>query len=108
MAIDDLDEFLDLDDAVPVIAGVATGLGYLDLNSETIINGEISVFNHVLTTKTDKFGDLLVGAAISVDGQNFKVDMPPQPFDDGAFCRIPLKKITSSQVRVQILDGDFL
>lgn len=108
MAIDDLDDFLDLDDALPVIAGVITGLGYLDVNGELIINGEILIIDYMLTTRTDKFGELAFGATIDVNGQNYRVEMQPQPFDDGSFCKIPLMKITPNQVPVLILDGDFL
>jgi hypothetical protein len=96
MAFDDLDDFLDLDmGAVPVIAGAVTGLGYLDLNSEIIFDDGATVIDYFLTAKTDLFGGLNYGSAITVNGQSFKVKMQPLPFDDGGFCKIPLVKIST-------------
>lgn len=96
MAIDDLDDFLDLDmGAVPVIAGAVTGLGYLDLNSEIIFDGGATIIDYLLTAKTSQFGGLQYGSSITVDGQSFRVEMQPQRFDDGGFCKIPLVKIAA-------------
>jgi len=79
--MDDLDDFLDSDlDVVPVIAGAITGDGYLDLNSEMIF--------------------------ISVNGETYKVEMSPQRFDDGKFCRIPLAKVDAPAPLYVILNGD--
>jgi hypothetical protein len=105
MAIDDLDDFLDLDDALPVVAGAVTGLGYLDLNSEIIVNNNISIIDYLLTTRTDKFGNLVFGTVISVNGESYRVEMPPQPFDDGSFCRIPLMK-TLQQIITAVFATD--
>ena len=99
MAIDDLDDFLDLDmGAVPVIAGAVTGLGYLDLNSEIIFDGGVTVIDYLLTAKTDLFGGLDYGNPITVDGQTYKVEMQPQRFNDGAFCKIPLARTTAISI----------
>jgi hypothetical protein len=96
MAFDDLDDFLDLDmGAVPVIAGAVTGLGYLDLNSEIIFDGGVTIIDYLLTAQTNLFGNLSYGTAISVDGQAYKVEMQPQRFNDGAFCKIPLARTTA-------------
>ena len=96
MAFDDLDDFLDLDmGAVPVIAGAVTGLGYLDLNSEIIFDGGVTSIDYLLTAKTDLFGSLNYGSPITVGGQTYKVEMQPQRFNDGAFCKIPLARTTA-------------
>jgi hypothetical protein len=105
--MDDLDDFLDSDlDVVPVIAGAIIGDGYLDLNSEMIFDGNLTIIDYLLTAQTSKFGGLGYGAAISVDGETYKVEMLPQRFDDGKFCRIPLARVDAPEEMVVILDGD--
>ncbi len=96
MSIDDLDDFLDLDmGAVPVIAGAVTGLGYLDLNSEIIFDGGVTIIDYLLTAKTSQFGGLQYGSALTVNGESYRVEMQPQRFNDGGFCKIPLVKIAA-------------
>jgi hypothetical protein len=105
--MDDLDDFLDPDlDVVPVIAGAITGDGYLDLNSEMIFDGNLTIIDYLLTAQTSKFGGLGYGAAISVDGETYKVEMSPQRFDDGKFCKIPLAKVDAPGLLYVILNGD--
>jgi hypothetical protein len=105
--MDDLDDFLDPDlDVVPVIAGAITGDGYLDLNSEMIFNGNLTIIDYLLTAQTSKFGGLGYGAAISVNGETYKVEMLPQRFDDGRFCRIPLVRVDAPGPLYVILNGD--
>jgi hypothetical protein len=105
--MDDLDDFLDSDlDVVPVIAGAITGDGYLDLNSEMIFDGNLTIIDYLLTAQTSKFGGLGYGAAISVNGETYKVEMSPQRFDDGKFCRIPLAKVDTPGPLYVILNGD--
>jgi hypothetical protein len=105
--IEDPSTFLGMD-AKPVTAGAVSGVGILDQNSELILGGEITIIDYLLTVPTSTFGSLGYGDAITVDGQSYKVETQPQRFDDGAFCRIPLIKITANDVPVLILDGDFL
>ena len=84
-----LDPFL-ADFGVPVTAGAVSGLGMLDQNSEIILGGEITIIDYLLTVPTALFGGLTYGDAITVDGTSYKVEMQPQRFDDGTFCRVPL------------------
>ena len=79
-------------DAKPVTAGAISGEGYLDLNSELILGGEINVIDYMLTVPTSLFGTLGYGDAITVDGISYKVETAPMRFDDGVFCRVPLIK----------------
>ena len=94
--------------SVSVTAGAVSGRGFLKLNSEVILGGEVTVIDYLLEALTAEFGGLGYGQAITVGGESFKVEMQPQRFDTGTFCRIPLIKITAEQVPVLILDGDFL
>jgi hypothetical protein len=106
---EDLDIFLDLDGfGVPVTAGAVSGVGILDVNSEIIFDGAIIVKEFLLTVSAAVFGQLNYGDPVVVDGINYKAEMEPQFFDDGALCKIPLIKVTPDQVPVLILDGNFL
>ena len=94
--------------SVSVVAGAVSGQGFLKLNSEVILGGEVTVIDYLLEVLTAEFGNLSYGQAITVDGVSYKVEMQPQRFDTGMWCRIPLVKVGAEQVPVLILDGDFL
>lgn len=94
--------------SVSVVAGAASGRGFLKLNTEVILGGEVTVIDYMLEALTAEFGSLSFGQAITVDGDSFKVEMQPQRIDPGLWCRIQLIKITAEEVPVLILDGDFL
>jgi hypothetical protein len=103
---EDLSIFLDLDGfGVPVTSGVVSGAGILDQNSEVVLGGEATMIDYLLTVRTDQFGSLGYGDLVSVDGVSYKVEMQPQRFDDGAFCRVPLVKVTPDPVIDYVLDG---
>jgi hypothetical protein len=89
--IEDPSTFLGMD-AKLVTAGAIVGEGYLDLNSELILNGEITSIDYLLTVPTALFGGLGNGNAITVNGVGYRVAMQPQRFDDGTWCRVPLIK----------------
>ena len=91
-----------------VTAGVVTGSGFLAVNSELVINNEVVIIDYLLTILTSEFGNLVYGDTITVDSDSFKVEHEPMPKASGTFSWIPLMKITSNQVPVLILDGDFL
>jgi hypothetical protein len=102
--------------SVSVVAGAASGRGFLAQNSELILGGEITIIDYLLTVPTATFGSLGYGDAITVDGASYKVETQPQRFDDGTFCRVPLVRsaaiannITSlSGLRLVTLDGRHL
>jgi hypothetical protein len=94
--------------SVSVVAGAASGRGFLAQNSELILGGEINVIDYLLTVPTATFGNLGYGDAITVDGVSYKCETQPRRFDDGTFCQVPLMKVSADQVPVLILDGDFL
>ena len=84
------------DFGVPVVAGVVTGTGILDLNSEIILGGEAVMIDYLLTVPTATFGGLGYGDTVTVDGTNYKTESQPMRFDDGTFCRVPLMLIVAA------------
>jgi hypothetical protein len=103
---EDLTIFMDLSGfGVPVAAGAVSGVGILDQNSEIILGGEITIIDYLLIVPTATFGNLTYGDLVDVDGASYKVETQPQRFDDGAFCRVPLMKVTPDPAIDYILDG---
>lgn len=82
--------------SVSVVAGAASGRGFLKLNSEIILGREVIVIDYMLEALTAEFGSLGYGQAITVGGESYKVEMQPQRFDTGMWCRIPLMKVTAA------------
>jgi len=90
---EDLTVFLDTAEfAVPVTAGSVSGLGILDMPSEIIADGVVLTTDYKLTCEASKFGDLLHGDAVTVDGTNYTVRNTAL-IDDGAFCEVMLQKV---------------
>jgi hypothetical protein len=96
---EDLSVFLDLNGfGVPVVAGAVSGVGILDANVELFYDGGSKFIDYMLTASHEIFGNVSRGESITVDGKNYKVLETPDPYDDEAFCRIHLKKITAAAV----------
>ncbi len=81
--------------SVNVVAGAASGRGFLKMNGELILNGQAVDVDYLLTVPTTIFGGLGYGEALTVNGQSYKVEYQPMPFDTGMWCRIPLMKTTA-------------
>lgn len=91
--VEDLSVFLDSDGfAVSATAGAVTGLGILDMPSEIIADGVVLTTDYKLTCEASKFGGLLHGDSITVDGTNYTVRNTAL-MDDGALCEIMLQKV---------------
>ena len=89
---EDLSVFLSSDDfAVSVTSGATTGLGILDMPSEMIADGVVLTTDFKLTCESSKFGNLLHGDKVTVDGTAYTVRSAPL-VDDGAFVEIMLMK----------------
>ena len=101
---EDLSVFL-ADFGVPVAAGVVSGTGILDLNSEIILGGEAVMIDYLLTVPTATFGGLGYGDTVTVDGVSYKIESQPLRFDDGTFCRVPLVKMDPDPEIDYIIDG---
>lgn len=88
---DDLDDFLDDDLAVPIESAGIFGKAIPDRESIIDIDGEIVAVNNMPIVRTDLFGLLKIGDQVVLDGLLYEVIHDPMKFDDGVFCRIPLR-----------------
>ena len=87
---ENLDVFL-ADFGVSVTAGAVSGLGLLDMPGELVADGMIITTDYSLRCEASKFGGLIYGAAMDVDGVNYQV-RENLLIEDGVFCEITLQK----------------
>ena len=91
MAItEDLDGFL-ADFGVSCTAGATTANGILDMPSQVISDGMVLTTDYTLTARTSKFGSLIRGDSITVDGAAYTV-RETMLISDGKFVQIALQK----------------
>lgn len=83
------------DFGVDVVAGTTTGLGILDMPSEVIIDNQIITTDYALTCEASKFGDLLYGSQITVNGAAYEVRSTVL-LTDGAFVQLSLQRSTET------------
>lgn len=106
---EDLSVFLSSDDfAVSVTSGETTGLGILDMPSELIADGVVLTTDYKLTCEASKFGDLVHGTGVNVDGHAYTV-RNVSLLDDGSFCELMLQRTTTPQLAAStaaVLDGN--
>ena len=91
--------------SVSVVAGAASGRGFLAQNSELAMGGEIVFIDYLLTVETATFGSLIYGDSITVDGTQYKVESQPLRVDDGTFCKVPLVLAPVTANRIKTLSG---
>jgi hypothetical protein len=87
---ENLDVFL-ADFGVSVTAGAVSGFGLLDMPGELVADGMIITTDYSLRCEASKFGNLIYGAAVTVNGTLYTV-RDNRLLDDGAFCDIALQK----------------
>jgi len=87
--IEDLDAYFDLD-AVSVTANGVSGKGYLDIDSQLVLDDQQVTVPGMLTVRTDLFGSLKIKDLVIIGTQQWRAQYDPQPFDDGSFCMVPL------------------
>jgi len=100
---ENLDVFL-ADFGVSVTAGAVSGFGVLDMPGDLVLDGMVISIDYSLTCEASKFGDLLYGAAMTIDGNSYEV-RDNRPVDDGAFCAITLTKVAAVLNKLLLEDG---
>jgi len=88
---ENLDVFL-ADFGVSVTAGGISGSGILDMPGELVLDGMVISTDYTLRCEASKFGGLIYGAAMTVDGVNYQV-RDNRLIEDGKFCEITLLKV---------------
>lgn len=79
------------DFGVSVVAGTASGLGILDMPSELIVDGQVISTEYTLTCESAKFGDLLYGSKLTVNGAAYTVRANVL-ISDGVFTQLSLQR----------------
>jgi len=90
MITEDTSLFL-TDFGVNVVAGSASGLGILDMPSELIVDGQVISTEYTLTCESAKFGDLLYGSRLTVNGAAYTVRANVL-ISDGVFTQLSLQR----------------
>jgi hypothetical protein len=86
---EELDAFL-ADFGVSCTAGATTALGILDMPSQMLSDGMVLTTDYTLTARASKFGGLIRGDSITVDGTAYTV-RETMLVDDGKFVQIALQ-----------------
>ena len=92
--------------SVAVTAGAASGRGFLQQNSELILNGNAVIVDYLLTVETALFGFLAYNDPIYIEEDLFTVEHEPLRFADGTWCHVPLTRNESESAPDFVLDGD--
>jgi len=79
------------DFGVDVVAGTITGRGILDMPSELILDGQVLTTDYTLTCEASKFGNLLYGSQLSVNGAAYTV-RTTNLITDGVWVQICLQR----------------
>jgi len=90
MITEDTSLFL-ADFGVSVVTGTASGLGILDMPSELIVDGQVISTEYTLTCESAKFGDLLYGSKLTVNGAAYTVRANVL-ISDGVFTQLSLQR----------------
>ena len=81
------------DFGVTVTAGAVTGTGILDMPSEILLDNQIISTEYTVTCEASKFGDLLYGSQVNVNGAAFEVRATVL-LTDGVFVQLSLQRST--------------
>ena len=110
--VDDFSQLIEADDfcSVHVVANGVSGRGVYDTMSEYVGNDDSQIDDgHCIRCPAAKFGSLLYGDLITVDGLPFKV-RDNLPIAGGAWRQIFLTKLDAVTAfgRIMLEDGGFL
>ena len=92
MLIDDPSIYL-ADFGVTIVAGAVTGLGILDMPSEILLDNQIISTDYTVTCEAAKFGGLLYGSQVTVNGAAYEVRTTVL-LTDGVFVQLSLQRST--------------
>lgn len=81
------------DFGVTITAGAVTGTGILDMPSEILVDNQIISTEYTVTCEASKFGDLLYGSQINVNGAAYEVRAAVL-VTDGVFVQLSLQRCT--------------
>ena len=81
------------DFGVTVTAGAVTGTGILDMPSEILLDNQIISTDYTVTCEASKFGDLLYGSQVNVNGAAYEVRAAVL-LTDGVFVQLSLQRST--------------
>lgn len=95
---EDLGVFL-ADFGVPVTSGAISGHGILDMPGMLVADGMVITTDYTLRCEASKFGGLIYGAAVTVDGVNYQV-RDNRLVEDGKFCDITMLKVAADSSAV--------
>ena len=91
MLIDDPSIYL-ADFGVSLTAGAVSGMGILDMPSEILLDNQIISTEYTVTCEASKFGTLLYGSTITVNGIAYVVRAAVL-LTDGVFVQLSLQKV---------------
>ena len=92
MLIDDPSLYL-ADFGVSLTAGAISGMGILDMPSEILLDNQIISTEYTVTCEASKFGDLLYGSQVNVNGAAYEVRATVL-LTDGVFVQLSLQRST--------------
>ena len=92
MLIDDPSIYL-ADFGVSLTAGAVSGTGILDMPSEILLDNQIISTEYTVTCEASKFGDLLYGSQVNVNGAAYEVRATVL-LTDGVFVQLSLQRST--------------
>ena len=92
MLIDDPSIYL-ADFGVSLTAGAISGMGILDMPSEILLDNQIISTEYTVTCEASKFGDLLYGSQVNVNGAAYEVRATVL-LTDGVFVQLSLQRST--------------
>jgi hypothetical protein len=79
------------DFGVSVTANGVTGLGILDMPTETLLGDQVLSTDYTLTARASEFGSLKYGDAVTIDGVAYTV-RENRLLDDGKLTEVSLSR----------------
>lgn len=98
--------------SVPVVTPLATGEGFLDQNSELVLEGQLVMVDYVLKAPSTLAGQLDYGDLLTIGGRQFSVTHAGLRYSDGTWMSVPVQPTDVGNLPVPpygrqvILDGN--